>query len=637
MTKRRIVFIVTIFVVYSCLTIGNIRGEDSLTYLKDIPLYPGQINGLAPIEVAVNSETNLIYVVNNKSNCVSVICGITNTVIKDIGVEKGPKDISIDSINNLIYVSNCGSHSITVISGATNNVVTRIDLNSRPDSLVVNPIKNRLYVGSDDTLFVISTVNNTIVSEIPIGRPLANKLVALNSNTNRIYVVESLGDKVYVVDGENNKIVTTIKINGWISEIAVNSLLNKVYISHRLGEVTVIDGETNNVIIMIPLHDNSTLKNIAINEITNKIYVSSIYKGFNIFVIDGWTNSVVTSLYVGPYDNSDPSGVAVNVDTNHIYGINQDADKVFVFNGNTNTLLKEVLVGSIPRGVTVNPKTNYLYVTNYDTDTVSVIDEKNDIVIGAIDVGINPTYIIANSEINRVYAITETGLSVINGITNELMGTVILGGLPKSIAINIDDNRVFVTDDRPGDGALFIIDGNNNIEIDRIGLLSPRGVTVNHVTNKIYVATMGKGTRGHITIIDGSNYKILKVIALPGDHWGTILTVDEILNRIYILLPGSIAILDGNADEIINTISLPNASTGIASNSDTHLLYVTTKSDNIIVINGISQSILEISTLLPSGHSPRDIGINISTNRIYTANYGSGSVSVLSMGRWVIR
>lgn len=76
--------------------------------------------------VAVNPNTNMVYVTNPFSNTTSVIEGNTGTVVKIIGVGLGPTGVAIDVSRNLIYVTNEKSNSVSVIDGKTNTVVTTI-------------------------------------------------------------------------------------------------------------------------------------------------------------------------------------------------------------------------------------------------------------------------------------------------------------------------------------------------------------------------------------------------------------------------------------------------------------------------------------------------------------------------------
>ncbi len=88
-----------------------------ITDIKPVPIKVGE----RPTEIAVDPNTNRIYVSNSHNNTVSVIDGATNRVIGDpIPVGEGPRGIAVDPNTHLVYVTNPGSNTVSVIDGATN-------------------------------------------------------------------------------------------------------------------------------------------------------------------------------------------------------------------------------------------------------------------------------------------------------------------------------------------------------------------------------------------------------------------------------------------------------------------------------------------------------------------------------------
>jgi len=71
----------------------------------------------------------------------------------------------------------------------------------------------------------------------------------------------------------------------------------------------------------------------------------------NVSVIDGNTNSVIATVSVG----TSPEGVGVNPLTNGIYVANFNSNNVSVIAGNINSVIATIPVGANPRGVGVNP------------------------------------------------------------------------------------------------------------------------------------------------------------------------------------------------------------------------------------------------------------------------------------------
>ena len=56
--------------------------------------------------MAVNPNTNRIYVTNWDSNNVSVIDGASNTVVATVAVGNHPDGVAVNPNTNLIYVAN---------------------------------------------------------------------------------------------------------------------------------------------------------------------------------------------------------------------------------------------------------------------------------------------------------------------------------------------------------------------------------------------------------------------------------------------------------------------------------------------------------------------------------------------------
>ena len=90
--------------------------------------------GSHPMGVAVNPNTNRIYVANTWSNNVSVIDGDTNTVVATVPAGDMPRGVAVNPTTNRIYVANfgSGSYNVSVIDGATNTVVATVPVGSEP-------------------------------------------------------------------------------------------------------------------------------------------------------------------------------------------------------------------------------------------------------------------------------------------------------------------------------------------------------------------------------------------------------------------------------------------------------------------------------------------------------------------------
>ena len=106
--------------------------------------------GDKPVGVAVNPETNAVYVTNAGSDSISVIDGKTNLVKKTFTVGKGkvPLGLAINPKSNTIYVANFNNDSVSIVDGSVNEVIANLPVGSGPVDLATDPITKRTYVAN---------------------------------------------------------------------------------------------------------------------------------------------------------------------------------------------------------------------------------------------------------------------------------------------------------------------------------------------------------------------------------------------------------------------------------------------------------------------------------------------------------
>ena len=93
--------------------------------------------GDQPSAIAVNPETNMIYIVNYGSNSISVIDSTYDKLIDNIKLAHKPIDISVNPKTNKIYVVQSmsqkvqSSKNVTVIDGLNNKVIDNLEKTTR--------------------------------------------------------------------------------------------------------------------------------------------------------------------------------------------------------------------------------------------------------------------------------------------------------------------------------------------------------------------------------------------------------------------------------------------------------------------------------------------------------------------------
>jgi YVTN family beta-propeller protein len=353
-----IIFSVAFFGVFTS-TVGSVRevsAATSPTVISTIPIGAGS----SPFGVAVNTNTNRIYVGNNSTNNVAVIDGASNAVVATVSVGGDPSAVAVNSNTNRIYVA-MANNAVSVIDGASNTLVATLNVGEAPVGVAVNPNTNRIYV--------------------------ANR----GGSGGGIYGYGSIS----VIDGATNSIVATVKVD-FPESVCVNPITNLIYVigtdeATLCENVSVIDGATNSVVAVVWLgYANANRQHIDVNPITNLIYF--IYGDYlspetDVWVINGATRTVTTNI-----ETDYATCLAANPSTNRIYvAMANTSNTVSVIDGASNTLVATLNVGDGPVGVAVNQFTNRVYVANSMSDTVSVIQ----------DIGVTSPPIV-NSAINSI-------------------------------------------------------------------------------------------------------------------------------------------------------------------------------------------------------------------------------------------
>lgn len=117
-----------------------------------IEIKSGQITsvpvGATPCAVAVNPQTNSVYVANYADSTVSVIDGTTHTAMATIPVGLHPQALAIDSAANLVYVANTHGNSVSVIDGAKQTVIATLPAGENPFAIAAIPNRRRAVVAN---------------------------------------------------------------------------------------------------------------------------------------------------------------------------------------------------------------------------------------------------------------------------------------------------------------------------------------------------------------------------------------------------------------------------------------------------------------------------------------------------------
>lgn len=223
--------------------------------------------------LAVNPNTNTIYAWGTthsrfrSRNVIQVINGSRNRITDTIVTKGTGSHIVVNTNTNTIYFNtddffNPMNTGLTVINGSNNRIVDTIPQMGQIENIAVNINTNRLYVVTLAEIINIDTINTVMNMNVVDGTTgqildtflldatfagrsaLGHHLplsIAVNSNTNKVYVGNANEDYVKIIDGANNEIIETFTVGNTPVDIDVNRSNNLIYVSNQFsGDVTVI-------------------------------------------------------------------------------------------------------------------------------------------------------------------------------------------------------------------------------------------------------------------------------------------------------------------------------------------------------------------------------------------------------------
>jgi len=318
---------------------------------------------------------------------------------------------------------------------------------------------------------------------------------------------------------------------------------------------------------------------------------------------------VRTTIMVGTGSASNgPKGVAIDPATNRVYVTNNLENKVYVINGNTDQLIGEVVdpYGLIikPDGVVVHPTTGKVYVANSGRNSILVINGNDRTIEAEIaNVGPGTSGIAFDPATNRLI-VTNFGtpgnrgnVSIVDATSHAILyRDLILQDSLYAVALDLERRYAYIG--KRFGFALYRLNLNSPTDWTKVkDLGNPAGIALRTTGNReIFVTQPRPDDNGfyYVAILSRDDYGFLDPPGFPG----------------------------------LRSSRYP---TGIAYNPASDRMFVNSFEENRVdVINAATRALIAsigVGTQPESG-----IAVNPNTSRVYVANRGSGTVTVLQDG-----
>jgi DNA-binding beta-propeller fold protein YncE len=280
---------------------------------------------------------------------------------------------AVNTTTNMIYVPNTTTGALAVINGQTNQIVTNIPVGvSLYAQAVVNPNTNLIYVGvgnAGQSIAVIDGSSNVVIATIPIG----GEAMVVNPAANLIYSLSGNGN-LSVLDGATNQVIKTIEIAKVCcpQSIAYSGVTNRLYVTMTPRQLIVVDANTYEF-TTLEFPQIIDLNQVAVDSTSNRVYLNDA-GGSGLWVINGYTGKVISTIVPG-----DGGPIAVNP-INHLigdfgYSLQARSEFLAFVSGHSYAPVGNPVTFPVAKDAytMVSGVNNRYYVTFYQQDGIAVV------------------------------------------------------------------------------------------------------------------------------------------------------------------------------------------------------------------------------------------------------------------------
>jgi YVTN family beta-propeller protein len=307
-----------------------------------------------------------------------------------------------------------------------------------------------------------------------------------------------------------------------------------VYVTNEAsGDLSVIDAASNEVIATIPLgkrprgiHITPDKKNVFVALSGSPLAGPGVDEDSlpppdktadGIGIVDVDKNAFLKLMPVG----SDPEQFAISDDGARLYVSNEDAGLASAVDISKGQVIKSVPVGKEPEGVSISPDGKTVYVTSENDGTVSLIDAKDYNLLTTLKVGRRPRVVAFLPDGSRAYVSTENDKKVVVVDPSKpavLRDIVFEGGevKPMGIAVAPDGKKIYVSTGRFG--KVFVVDTTTEQVVGTVDVGGrPWGIAITPDGKTLYTAN---GPANDVSVVDVASLKVTNKIKVGDRPWG---------------------------------------------------------------------------------------------------------------------
>jgi|GEM_PF-5204744 len=591
----------------------------------------------APTSFTNNSSyTPFAYVVNSRTNNVTVVSTVTNAIVATIPVGNSPISTCFSPDGTRVYVTNYGSNNVSVINTATNTVIDSVTVGNSPYGASITPDGKKIYVGngSSNDVTVINAANNSVIKTIPIGSNYSGPdAVSISPDGSKVYVANYNGP-LSVINTATDSISTTTSAGNkgdfWVIKFSPDG--KKAFAGD--DSVYTINTATNSVINSISI--GSWAEYLQPNIDGTKLYVSN-YTNSSVTVINTINNTIIKNIPLG----NNPSGLSLTPDGSKLYVETSGSNTIYVINTASDSVINTIsgfnypqnmgnFIGNVPvpccvpttATITQTATDSYTWHgTTYTNSGVYTFDTLN---VGGCDSLTTLNLTITAPTTPVIYSFNPPSACPGNAATVTIFGS----GFTGATAVTVGSATIS-----------FTVNSDNNItatipagDTGKIQITTPIGVgtSANSFNNKnSYIAyAYVPNIKDSVTVINTATNTIVTKVQVGGGPQGVCFSPDG--TKVYVSNydDNTVSVISTANNTVVATIPVGNAPAGISFSPDGTKAYVANNgSDNVSVINTANYAII---ASVPGIYSAQSTCISPDGKTLYVSNYEENYVSPIN-------
>jgi len=601
----------------------------------------------------IDTARNLLYVLVGPS-LIDIYNLCTDAVTDTMTPIANLSSIAVDSVNQLVYMASETGTTVSIFDAAPPHGLINTFSSAFPTALATIGCQDCFPCGGGGAPGPTGATGpagptGATGAQGPTGATGFSPCKEINL----AYAAHS--DSISVVDTDTQQLVSTIPLDATLSSVTQlvrNPNSGAFYLP--AGPILYVSDETGQVQVIA---FGSTINLVVYNPLVNKLYVRT---NSTIYIMDGTTLSQLGTLPATAYTHPDMvTDPATGLTYDTTYGA------ISVISGTTNTVTGYIPVSGVYLAwLAIDSQRRRLYASGggsayvIDLDAGQVVDVITGLAV-VIDLAVNTV-------LDQLYVLHQEGLdyyvSVYDASSGALLSDNFLSDSLTSFNVEPNTGRIAFYDSitqamelyQPNaDGSLTRLDPvpmeqatgfDFGPEMDCSALIGPTGPTgptgpagSSSCSEPAFAFVANQN--GTVSVINPLTHDLETTIPLGTVPFGV--AADPGLGLVYVSDDGEndLYALNASTYAIVAVVPLPSYTRmGAlphfpAVNPNNHLVYIPDfESNRLAVFDGtaIAAGSTGMFAAIAVGNAPNAVDVNPRTNRVYVANTGDGTVSVIN-------